>query len=259
MSDTIMRSMDAGLDPDLIEPGRRACQQLSDLVASWFTTTGRPTGLLGNVRARTENTGPEHAVYAMHTARVLFQGGYSTLTAAIANLLDTLGRRPDVLTALRERPGLVPLAVDELVRFDGPVQGTTRLAAADLSIGDVAVRRSQKVTVLFAAANRDPDAFTTPNALILDRSPNRHLGYGWGTHACLGTVADPRRRRPDPRQSRRRPAHPLRSEPALAGRAVRRCAASEPTSSWGSSSPLPSSWRWPCSRPSSVKRGSRPV
>lgn len=188
VSDTIMRSMDGGLDPDLIEPGRLARQQLSDLVASWFTTTGRPAGLLGHVRARTEDIGPEHAAYAMHTARVMFQGGYSTLTAAIGNLLDTLARRPDVLTALRDRPGLVPLAVDELVRFDGPVQGTTRLAAADLTIGDVAVRRGQKVTVLFAAANRDPDAFTTPNALTLDRSPNRHLGYGWGTHACLGTV-----------------------------------------------------------------------
>ncbi|OQQ15534.1 hypothetical protein B0675_27010 [Streptomyces sp. M41(2017)] len=188
VSDTIMRSMDGGLDPGLIEPGRRARQQLSYLVASWFTTTGRPTGLLGHVRAGTENAGPEHAAYAIHTARVMFQGGYSTLTAAIGNLLDTLARRPDVLTALRERPGLVPLAVDELVRFDGPVQGTTRLAAVDLSIGDVAVRRGEKVTVLFAAANRDPDAFTTPNALVLDRSPNRHLGYGWGTHACLGTV-----------------------------------------------------------------------
>ncbi|WP_406368755.1 cytochrome P450 [Streptomyces sp. NBC_00647] len=188
VSDTIMRSMDGGLNPDLIEPGRRAREQLSEIVASWFTTTGRPTGLLGHVRARATEAGPEHAAYAVHTARVMFQGGYSTLTAAIGNLLDILARHPEVLTVLRERPGLLPRAVDELVRFDGPVQGTTRLAAADVTIGDVAVRRGAKVTVLFAAANRDPDAFTTPDELVLDRSPNRHVGYGWGTHACLGTA-----------------------------------------------------------------------
>ncbi|MBC2868608.1 cytochrome P450 [Streptomyces mexicanus] len=188
ISDTVMRSMDAGLNPALIEPGRRARAQLSDLVASWFTTTGRPTGLLGQVRARTADAGPEQAAYVRHTARVMFQGGYSTLTAALGNLLHTLACHRGIRGALSERPGLVHRAVDELVRFDGPVQGTTRLATGDVTIGDVRVRRGEKVTVLFAAANRDPAAFHLPDRLVLDRTPNRHLGYGWGTHACLGTV-----------------------------------------------------------------------
>ncbi|MFH9968553.1 cytochrome P450 [Streptomyces mirabilis] len=188
ISDTIMRSMDAGLNPELTEPGRRARAQLSHLVASWFTTTGQPAGLLGHVRARTAGARPEQAAYVRHTARVMFQGGYSTLTAALGNLLHTLAHHPEILPALRERPGLVHTAVDELVRFDGPVQGTTRLAATDITIGDTAVRRGEKVTVLVAAANRDPQTFVTPDRLVLDRTPNRHLGYGWGTHACLGTV-----------------------------------------------------------------------
>ena len=188
ISDTIMRSMDAGLNPELAGPGRRARAQLSDLVDSWFTTTGQSAGLLGHVRARTASAGPEQAAYVRHTARVMFQGGYSTLTAALGNLLHTLARHPEIWPALRERPGLVPTAVDELVRFDGPVQGTTRLATTDVTIGDIAVRRGEKVTVLFAAANRDPAVFARPDRLVLDRTPNRHLGYGWGTHACLGTV-----------------------------------------------------------------------
>ncbi|GAB1331663.1 cytochrome P450 [Streptomyces sennicomposti] len=188
ISDTIMRSMDAGLNPELIEPGRRARAQLSDLVASWFTTTGQPTGLLGHVRAHTADASPEQTAYVRHTARVMFQGGYSTLTAALGNLLHTLAHHPEIWPALSERPGLVRTAVDELVRFDGPVQGTTRLATGDATIGDVRVRRGEKVTVLFAAANRDPDTFELPDRLVLDRTPNRHLGYGWGTHACLGTV-----------------------------------------------------------------------
>jgi cytochrome P450 len=188
VSDTIMRSMDGGLNPDLIEPGRQAKQHLSDLVESWFNASGRPTGLLGQVRARTEEAGPELERYVRHTARVMFQGGYSTLAAAIGNAIHTLARHPDAQHALRAAPQLRATGVDELVRYDGPVQGTTRLAAADVTLNDVTIHRGDAVTVLFQAANRDPHHFEHPDELLLDRSPNRHLGYGWGTHACLGTT-----------------------------------------------------------------------
>ncbi|MDQ0904090.1 cytochrome P450 [Streptomyces canus] len=94
VSDTIMRSMDGGLNPELIEPGRQAKQSLSDLVESWFQDSGHPTGLLGHVRARTDEADPELERYVRHTARVMFQGGYSTLAAAIGNAIDTLARRP---------------------------------------------------------------------------------------------------------------------------------------------------------------------
>ncbi|MEU2730584.1 cytochrome P450 [Streptomyces griseoviridis] len=188
VSDTIMRSMDGGLNPDLVEPGRLARERLSGLVASWFTTTGSPAGLLGHVRARTADAGPELARYVVHTARVMFQGGYSTLAAAIGNAVDTLVRNPQAQRSLREAPQLRSTGVDELVRYDGPVQGTSRLASADVLLGGRTVHRGEKVTVLFQAANRDPAHFENPDRLVLDRSPNRHLGYGWGTHACLGTT-----------------------------------------------------------------------
>ncbi|MGW4983585.1 cytochrome P450 [Streptomyces mirabilis] len=188
VSDTIMRSMDGGLNPDLVEPGRLAREKLSELVASWFTATGSPAGLLGHVRARTAEAGSELARYVVHTARVMFQGGYSTLAAAIGNAVDTLARNPQAQRALRETPQLRATGADELVRYDGPVQGTSRLAAADVLLGGRTVHRGEKVTVLFQAANRDPAHFEHPDRLVLDRSPNRHLGYGWGTHACLGTT-----------------------------------------------------------------------
>lgn len=188
VSDTIMRSMDGGLNPELIEPGRQAKQRLSNLVESWFNDSGRPTGLLGHVRARTDEATPELEQYGQHTARVMFQGGYSTLAAAIGNALDTLARHPDAQRALRAAPQLRATGVDELVRYDGPVQGTTRLATADVTFDDITIRHGDAVTVLFQAANRDPDHFEHPDELLLDRSPNKHLGYGWGTHACLGTT-----------------------------------------------------------------------
>ncbi|MGA5442229.1 cytochrome P450 [Streptomyces griseoincarnatus] len=187
VSDAIMRSMDGGLDPALVEPGRIARQQLSDLVDSWFAASARP-GLLARVR---QAAGPDaDALTRLHvknTARVMFQGGYSTMAAAIGNAVYTLLAHPWALHQLRDR-ALLAAGADELVRFDGPVQGTTRTAVRACQIGTVHITPGQKVVPLFAAANRDPAAFARADELVLDRAPNRHLGYGWGPHACIGTT-----------------------------------------------------------------------
>ncbi|MEU3184685.1 cytochrome P450 [Streptomyces sp. NPDC006923] len=189
VSDTIMRSMDGGLNPALVEPGRVARQQLSDLVDSWFAASARP-GLLARVR---QATAPDSdaltRLYVKNTARVMFQGGYSTMVAAIGNAVHTLLARPGALGRMHDG-ALLATGVDELVRFDGPVQGTTRTAVRSCRIGGVDIAPGQKIVPLFAAANRDPAAFVRADELVLDRTPNRHLGYGWGPHSCIGaTVA----------------------------------------------------------------------
>lgn len=187
VSDAIMRSMDAGLDPATIEPGRAARRELSALVESWFRDSERP-GLLSHVRQHAgETAGTDVEVHVRNTARVMFQGGYSTMTAAIGNAVHTLLRHPDALDRMRDA-AVLRTGVDELVRFDGPVQGTSRIATAPATIGEVSVRPGETVLTLFAAANHDPRQFPQPDRLSLDRSPNRHLGYGWGTHSCIGTV-----------------------------------------------------------------------
>jgi cytochrome P450 len=187
VSDAIMRSMDAGLDPTTAEPGRIARQELSALVESWFRHSERP-GVLAHVRryaGMTSDSGLE--LYVRNTARVMFQGGYSTMTAAVGNVVHTLLRHPDVWERMRD-PMMLHTGVDELVRFDGPVQGTSRIAIAPATIGDVTVQAGETVVTLFAAANHDPAEFPSPDRLSLGRSPNRHLGFGWGTHSCIGTV-----------------------------------------------------------------------
>ena len=187
VSDAIMRSMDAGLDPTTAEPGRIARQQLSALVESWFLNSERP-GVLANVRQHSGKASDSGlGLYVRNTARVMFQGGYSTMTAAIGNVVHTLLRHPNVLERMRD-PAVLHTGVDELVRFDGPVQGTSRIATTSATIGDVTVRAGETVLTLFAAANHDPAEFPHPDRLSLDRSPNRHLGFGWGTHSCIGTV-----------------------------------------------------------------------
>ena len=187
ISDAIMRSMDAGLDPATVEPGRIARQELSALVESWFRSSERP-GLLAHVRQHSGQASESDLdLYVRNTARVMFQGGYSTMTAAIGNVVHTLLRHPDTLERMRD-PAMLRTGVDELVRFDGPVQGTSRIATSPAQIGDVEVQAGETVLTLFAAANHDPAEFLYPDRLSLDRSPNRHLGYGWGTHSCIGTA-----------------------------------------------------------------------
>ncbi|MEV6758442.1 cytochrome P450 [Streptomyces sp. NPDC051214] len=73
-------------------------------------------------------------------------------------------------------------------QFDGPVQGTTRIAVRACRIGGIDIEAGQRAVALFAAAHRDPAAFEWPDDLVLDRSPNRHLGYGRGPHSCIGTT-----------------------------------------------------------------------
>ncbi|MFB8441223.1 cytochrome P450 [Streptomyces niveus] len=186
VSDAIMRSMDGGLDPALVEPGRVARRQLSDLVDS-FAVSDRP-GLLARVRQATAPGSDASArLYVRNSARVMFQGGYSTMAAAVGNAVHTLLTRPGALERMRD-PALLATGVDELVRFDGPVQGTTRTAVHACRLGGVDITPRQKIVPLFAAANRDPAAFARPDELVLDRTPNRHLGYGWGPHSCIGTT-----------------------------------------------------------------------
>ncbi|MEW2248612.1 cytochrome P450 [Streptomyces sp. NPDC006975] len=186
VSDAIMRSMDGGLDPSLVEPGRIARQRLSELVDGWFAASSRP-GLLERVRQAAPGADPMARLYVKNTARVMFQGGYSTMAAAVGNAVAVLLAHPEALERMRD-PALLATGVDELVRFDGPVQGTTRVAVRACRIGRADIAPGQKVVPLFAAANRDPDAFPGADRLVLDRTPNPHLAYGWGPHACIGTT-----------------------------------------------------------------------
>lgn len=185
VSDAITRSMDAGLVPETIEPGRRARQELSAMVEAWFQASGKP-GLLADVVRHKDRAGVPD-IYVRNTTRVMFQGGYSTVVAGIGNVVSTLLRHPWVLDQLRDE-SLLQTGIDELIRFDGPVQGTSRMATQSTTIGGVPIERGQTVLTLFAAANHDPEQFPWPNEIVLDRAPNQHLGFGWGPHSCIGTV-----------------------------------------------------------------------
>ncbi|HEX7277468.1 MAG TPA: cytochrome P450, partial [Acidimicrobiales bacterium] len=89
---------------------------------------------------------------------------------------------------LRADPGLVRTGVEELIRYDGPVHITGRIATTDVEIGGELIREGEQVAVSLGAANRDPEQFPDPDRLDVGRTPNRHLGLGGGPHFCLGAT-----------------------------------------------------------------------
>jgi unspecific monooxygenase len=120
------------------------------------------------------------------TAILLLNAGHEASVNGAANAWWTLFRHPDALAALRSDPGLVPTAVEELLRYDTPAPMFERWVLEEIELHGVTIPRGQELALLFASANRDPAAFTNPDGLILDRSPNPHLAFGAGIHYCLG-------------------------------------------------------------------------
>lgn len=117
---------------------------------------------------------------------VTLLGGQETTTNLIGSGLLTLMRNPEQLAQLRDDPRLIPSAVEELLRYESPIQHTGRIAREDVQIGDKQIRKGQGVMAIMAAANRDPERFPDPDRLILDRSDNKHLAFGWSSHFCFG-------------------------------------------------------------------------
>jgi cytochrome P450 len=113
-------------------------------------------------------------------------GGHETTMNLIASGFLTLLRNPASLEQLRKKPEIVNSAVEELLRYESPVQHTARIAPADMQLGGRTIQKGSRVVAVLAAANRDPKRFSEPDRLDLERTDNRHLAFGWAAHFCFG-------------------------------------------------------------------------
>jgi len=120
------------------------------------------------------------------TCQLLLVAGHETTTNLIGTATLRLIQHPDLLEQLRSTPTLLSSAIEELLRFESPVQRVPRVTMEDVAIGNTKIARGQRVIVCLAAANRDPQVFNDPNSLNLARQPNPHLAFGHGIHFCLG-------------------------------------------------------------------------
>jgi len=120
------------------------------------------------------------------TCILLLIAGHETTVNLIGNGTLALLRHPEELRRLRETPGLITSAVEELLRYDGPVQRTARITSTAVTLGGRTIPKGEMVMPFIGAADRDPSQFPDPDRLDLGRADNRHIAFGWGIHFCLG-------------------------------------------------------------------------
>ncbi len=120
------------------------------------------------------------------TCALLLNAGHEATVNVTGNSWLALFRNPTELGRLRADPALLPVAVEELMRYDTPLQMFERWVLEDIEVAGVPLARGSEVALLFGSANHDPDRFEAPDRLDLTRADNAHLSFGAGIHFCLG-------------------------------------------------------------------------
>lgn len=149
---------------------------------------GHPSGDM--LSAFVNDAGPEGQLTpleTMATAVLLLIAGHETTVNLITNGMLTLLRHPDALERLRREPELMPLAVEELLRYEPPVQMLPqRTPLADIEVAGRTIPKGSPLILMLAAGNRDPQRFVDPDRFDPAREDNQHLGFGSGVHSCFG-------------------------------------------------------------------------
>jgi cytochrome P450 len=131
--------------------------------------------------------GPMSHEELIGTARLLLFAGHETTVNLLGNGMLTLLRHPDLLERLRHEPDLVIGTVEELLRYEPPVQMLpNRVALDDIEIAGTTIPRGSPLTLMLASGNRDPHRFRDPDRFDPAREDNQHLGFGSGVHLCFG-------------------------------------------------------------------------
>ena len=187
----IARSLDAILLPpgsDVATRGSEARGHLVDYFHELITErrTSPRGDLLSGLIAAEEAGDRLSEEELLSTCILLLIAGHETTVNLIGNGTLALLRHPREFRRLRNHPELIQSAVEELLRFDGPVQRTTRVPGEDVVIRGQPIPKGDLVMTFIGAADRDPAQFHDPDRLDIARSDNRHIAFGWGIHFCLG-------------------------------------------------------------------------
>jgi pimeloyl-[acyl-carrier protein] synthase len=190
-SSDIIRSLDAiGVPSDetIIERGRVGRKGIADYFRGLLPDRRRNprADLLSSLIAVEEQGDRLTEGELLSTCVLLFIAGHETTVNLIGNGLLALLRHRDQLERLLADPGLLGTAVEELLRFDSPVQRTARITNAEVEPGGKVLPKGAFVVAAIGAANRDPAHFADPDRLDVARADNRHLAFGFGIHFCLG-------------------------------------------------------------------------
>jgi cytochrome P450 len=187
----LVRGLDPGMavtDPDEIEDIRQAIVEFDEYFSALIARRRTEPGddLLSNLVQIEEQGDKLTREELISTCTLLLVAGHETTANLIANGVLALLRHPDQLAELRADPSLVAGVVEETLRYDPPVQLTSRVAREPLRFGEVEVPEDGLLMIMLAAANRDPAVFADPDRFDIHRDARAHLSFAAGVHYCLG-------------------------------------------------------------------------
>jgi cytochrome P450 len=177
------------MPPEVIEQARAAGMALGEYFQGLIATRrGALTDDILSNLIRAEEAGDRLSGEELLSQAIgLLIAGFETTIGLIGNGVRCLLEHPDELARLRRDPALIEAAVDECLRFDGPIFLTPRILHADAEFGGKTIAKNTMVWAMLAAANRDPEVFPDPDRFDVGRRPNPHLAFGGGSHFCLGS------------------------------------------------------------------------
>jgi cytochrome P450 len=187
----ILSALEPAPDAELLERGNRAVSEFLDylrtLVARRRQAPGDPEADVLTRLIQGEPDGERLTESELlHNCIFLLNAGHETTTNLIGNGVDALLRHRAELERLVREPALITTAVEELLRFESPLQLNNRVTTAEMTVGGRTFPAGTFLTLGVGAANRDPAQFPEPDRLDVGRKPNRHVAFGHGDHACAG-------------------------------------------------------------------------
>lgn len=187
----ILSGLEPTLTPEMLERGNRAVSEFLDYLKTLVAERRRKPGdYETDVLTRLiqgEKDGErltEKELY--HQCIFLLNAGHETTTNLIGNGMWLLLTHPGELARLRADPALVPSAIEEMLRYEGPIQLNNRRLTAPMALGGKTLAEGTSITIAIGGANRDPAQFPEPDTFDVARKPNRHVAFGQGDHACSG-------------------------------------------------------------------------
>jgi cytochrome P450 len=185
-----------GSDDEEFQRGSTKEDQMTALVEmfQYFTelTAARranPTDdLASTISNATINGEPLSDIETVSYYAIIAAAGHDTSSASIAGGMHALLEHPDQMARLQKDPSLMPLAVEEMIRWTTPVKEFMRTAQRDYDIRGVRISAGESVLLSYASGNRDDDVFVDPFRFDVGRDPNKHIAFGYGVHFCLGAA-----------------------------------------------------------------------
>ena len=187
----ILSGLEPRPTPDQVARGSDAVDEFKDYLRSLVARRVRDAGD-DDAEVLSKLIGPDadgealSELELLHNCIFLLNAGHETTTNLIGNGVEALLRFPGEMQRLRENPGLIGTAVEEFLRFESSNQIGNRRLTADAALGGATLAAGTYVHMSIGAANRDPAEFPDPDRLDVSRTPNRHLAFGAGVHACAG-------------------------------------------------------------------------